>query len=105
MTAPVISVTISKDGKIAIPKKLRKALSLSNGQAVVLRQQGQKILIEKTSQSPLRARAEALVRQAKINAAKKALSLESDIVWAKYDAAAAELRKALRTNRTSKRNQ
>ena len=103
MTAPTVSVTISKEGKIVIPKKLRKALSLNYGQSVVLRQQGQGILIEKSGQSSLRTRAEALVRQAKTNAASQALSLKSDAAWAQYDVAASALREALRAKRTSKR--
>jgi AbrB family looped-hinge helix DNA binding protein len=103
MTAPTVSVTISKEGKIAIPKKLRKALSLNYGQSVVLRQQGRGILIEKSDQTSLRARAESLVREAKASAASKALSLKPDAVWAQYDAAASSLRKALRRKRTSRR--
>jgi AbrB family looped-hinge helix DNA binding protein len=102
MTTPTISATISKDGKITIPKKLRKALKLNNGQPVVLRQMGERLLIEKAGEPSARTKAEALVVQAKANAARKAMTLDPDAVWAQYDVAAAALRKALRVDRASK---
>ena len=102
MATPTISATISKDGKIAIPKKLRKALKLNNGQPVVLRQLGEGLLIETAGGASARTKAEALVLQAKANAARKAITLDPDVVWAQYDVAAAALRKALRISRASK---
>lgn len=102
MVTPIISVTLSEDGKIAIPEKLRKALDLNDGQSVTLRRLGQTILIEKGARSHLRARAEALVRQAKANVAQEALFLDADRAWAQYDAAAVALRKALQGKRPPK---
>ncbi len=102
MTAPIMSATIFKDGKLTIPKKLRKALSLSDGQSVILRQTDQGILIESTSELSRGARAQALVRQAKLNVTREVGALDAQTAWAQYDAAAAALRKALRTHRPPK---
>lgn len=46
MTNMTVSVTVTKDGQINIPKKMRRVLSLSGGQAVTLRSTRRGILIE-----------------------------------------------------------
>ncbi len=99
---PAISVAISKDGTIVIPEKLRKALNWVDGQSVVLRQTGEGILLEKPSNSPLRAKAKALVRQAKINTAIRADTLTADEARAHYDAAVTAIRKTLQAKRHKK---
>lgn len=103
MTSPTISVTISKDGTIAIPKKLRKALNLTNGQSVVLRQSGQTIVVAKPEAESFRARAEALVTRAKAQATLEAANMTKDEAWEKFNQAAEALRKAARKKRTSNR--
>ena len=63
---------------------------------------GEGLLIEKAERASARTKAESLVLQAKANAARKAMALDPDAVWAQYDVAAAALRKALRVSRASK---
>ncbi len=96
MAMPTTPVTIEKDGRIAIPKRFRKALNLSRDQTVVLRQVGEAILIEKAGASERRQRAEALVRQAKTEAARDVLTMTEAEAWAQFKAAADALRKAAR---------
>nr|MBI2904054.1 hypothetical protein [Chloroflexota bacterium] len=103
MTAPTISVTLSKDGTIAIPKKLRKALRLNNGQSLVLRQSGQTIVVEKKEASSARTRAEVLVRQAKIEAAQEALQMTESEAWERFESATEALRKALRARQPNRK--
>ncbi|MBM4424724.1 MAG: AbrB/MazE/SpoVT family DNA-binding domain-containing protein [Chloroflexi bacterium] len=103
MAVPAVPVTIEKDGRITIPKRLRKALNLSQDQTIVLRQVGEAILIEKAGASERRQRAESLVRQAKVEAARDALTLTESESWMQFKAAANALRKAARKRPSSRK--
>lgn len=96
MAMPSVPVTIEKDGRIALPKRFRKALNLGRNQTIVLRQVGETILIEKVGASERRKRAESIVRQAKIEAARDALTMTEAEAWTQFKAAADALRKAAR---------
>jgi AbrB family looped-hinge helix DNA binding protein len=102
MTNTPIIVTITKNGQISIPKKMRRALSLNDGQTVALRATRRGILIETAKTISVRARAEALVRDAKLTVAREGLPDSEAEAWAKYDEAATALRKALRVERSTK---
>jgi bifunctional DNA-binding transcriptional regulator/antitoxin component of YhaV-PrlF toxin-antitoxin module len=94
MAMPTVSITIEKDGRIEIPKRFRKALNLKQNQSVTVRQVGKTLLIEGAETSERRQRAEVIVRQAKISAARDA-AMTQDEGWAEFKAAASALRKAL----------
>lgn len=81
---------------------MRRALSLSDGQAVTLSATRRGILIETPKTASTRARAKALVRKAKLAVARKGLPASEVEAWAEYDEAATALRKALQAKRAKK---
>lgn len=98
MATPSISIPISKDGSIIIPKKFRKALKLSEGEGVTLTQIKQGILIK----SPARLRAEAIIKQANENVARRVGTYTAESARAKFQAATKAIRKSLREDQKRK---
>ncbi|MEK7809332.1 MAG: AbrB/MazE/SpoVT family DNA-binding domain-containing protein [Chloroflexota bacterium] len=94
MTTPTISIPISKDGAIIIPKKFRKALKITESEGVTLTQVKSGILIK----SAARLRAEAIIMQANENVARRAGAYTAESARAKYQAATEAIRKSLREN-------
>ena len=98
MSDLVLAVTLTDDGEIPVPEEMRRAVGIKPRQPLRLRQMDNRILVEvegPTRPETSRERAERIVMEARLQAARDAANMTPEEVWAAYDAAAEKVRKAL----------